>query len=231
MTMKKYFKITGLSYVGIFVLAIFANFLVIEKFVVADASQTFLNVVENANMFRWAASAFIIASILDIFASLGLYFIYQNVNKAVALLSTWMRIVHATLMGVATYKLLEAVQIVGDVASSSALENTVKESVTLLSLHAFENIWLIGLVFFGVHLFCLGYLIYHSGFTPKVLTFLLALAGLGYVIDSFAHFLISDYENYASIFFAIVATPSIIGEMSFTIWLLYKGFKKQVLQN
>lgn len=229
--MKNYFKITGLSYVGIFVLAIFANFFVIEKFVVADTSQTFLNVIENANMFRWATSAFIIAGILDILAGFGLYFIYKNVNKAIGLLSTWMRIVHATLMGVATYKLLEVTQVVGDILPYSALENSTKEAITLLSLQAFENIWLIGLIFFGVHLFLLGYLIYRSGFTPKIFTFLLVLAGLGYVIDSFAHFLISDYQNYASIFFAIVATPSIIGEMSFTIWLLYKGFKKQVSQN
>lgn len=226
--MKNYFKITGLSYVGIFVLAIFANFFVIEKFIVADASQTFINVVENANMFRWATSAFIIAGILDILAGFGLYFIYQNVNKAIALLSTWMRIVHATLMGVATYKLLEVAQVVGDILPYSTLDNSIKEAISLLSLQAFENIWLIGLIFFGVHLFLLGYLIYRSGFTPKIFTFLLVLAGLGYVIDSFAHFLMSDYQNYASIFFAIVATPSIIGEMSFTIWLLYKGFNKQV---
>jgi hypothetical protein len=46
-----------------------------------------------------------------------------------------------------------------------------------------------------------------------------------YMIDTAAHFLLTDYETYGSIFLALVAIPSIIGEMSFAIWLLIKGGK------
>jgi hypothetical protein len=58
---------------------------------------------------------------------------------------------------------------------------------------------------------------------------LLPVAGLGYLIDSFAQFLLSDYENYTAIFSMIVMIPGIVGELSFTIWLLYKGIRRNNL--
>lgn len=46
-----------------------------------------------------------------------------------------------------------------------------------------------------------------------------------YMIDTGAHFLLSNYDGYGSIFLALVAIPSIIGEMSLAVWLLVKGGK------
>jgi hypothetical protein len=45
------------------------------------------------------------------------------------------------------------------------------------------------------------------------------------MIDTVAHFLLPDYEDYGSLFLALVAIPSIMGEMSFAIWLLVKSGK------
>ena len=41
--------------------------------------------------------------------------------------------------------------------------------------------------------------------------------------DTAAHFLLPNYDAYSSIFLALVAIPSIAGELSFSIWLLVKG--------
>jgi len=60
---------------------------------------------------------------------------------------------------------------------------------------------------------------------PKVIAFFLIIAGSMYMIDTAAHFALPDYDVYASIFLALVAIPSILGEMSFAIWLLVKGGK------
>ena len=47
------------------------------------------------------------------------------------------------------------------------------------------------------------------------------------MIDTGAHFMLSDYEVYGSILLALVAIPSIIGEMSFAIWLLVKSSEEK----
>ena len=44
-----------------------------------------------------------------------------------------------------------------------------------------------------------------------------------YMVDTAAHFLLSAYNAWAPVFLALVAIPSIIGEMSFAVWLLVKG--------
>lgn len=101
------------------------------------------------------------------------------------------------------------------------------DAQVMLFLDAFNYGWLIGLVCFGVHLILLGYLILKSGFIPRVLGILLILAGAGYVSDTLANALLADYDAYATVFLLIVAVPTVVGELAFTIWLLWRGGKAQ----
>ena len=99
-------------------------------------------------------------------------------------------------------------------------------------LFDFDTLWTVGLLFFGIHLILLGYLVIKSTYIPKTLGLLLILAAIGYIIDGMAKLFMSNYIDYKDIFEIIVIMPSVIGEFSFTVWLLIKGFKKQKgLQN
>jgi hypothetical protein len=115
---------------------------------------------------------------------------------------------HAAIMGVAIFALPVAL-------ASTTMEEILKQ------VDIFNIIWLIGLFFFGIHLILLGKIIGK----PKIIALFLVIAGIMYMIDTVAHFLLPNYDAYASLFLALVALPSIIGEMSFAIWLLVKGGK------
>lgn len=95
------------------------------------------------------------------------------------------------------------------------------EEAILVQVDTFNYIWLIGLFFFGIHLTLLSKI----ALVPKFIKGMLALAGVMYVVDTVAHFSLSNYADFASVFLVLVATPSIIGEMSFALWLLIKGGK------
>jgi len=69
---------------------------------------------------------------------------------------------------------------------------------------------------FGVHLLLLGFLAFRSGYVPRVLGALLALAGLGYLVDSLGAFLSSGYSTEVAVFTGV-------GELVLMIWLLTKG--------
>jgi tryptophan-rich sensory protein len=101
-----------------------------------------------------------------------------------------------------------------------ALESTTQTEI-LKQVDIFNTLWLIGLFFFGMHLILLGRIIGK----PGIIVFFLVLAGIMYMVDTAAHFLLMNYDIYSSFFLALVAIPSIIGEMSFAIWLLMKGGK------
>ncbi len=104
------------------------------------------------------------------------------------------------------------------------------DALVLLFLNGHSIGYSIGLVLFGLSLFVLGYLVFKSGYFPGILGVLLIVAASGYLIDSFASFLLPNYANYEAIFALVVFLPALIGELSMCVWLLVKGVTVQRTQ-
>ncbi|MBE2190101.1 MAG: DUF4386 domain-containing protein [Desulfobulbaceae bacterium] len=195
-------KIAGVSYLVIFFAAIFANFFVLESI-----SNDPLNTVqENHLMVRFGIMAFLVTVIFDVVVAWALYELYKD--NILSGLSTLFRMMHAAIMGVAVFAL------------PIALSSTTSQEI-LRQVDVFNITWLIGLFFFGIHLILLGRILKK----PKFITLFLIIAGIMYIVDTSAHFLLENYDDYSSIFLALVAIPSIFGEMALSIWLLVKGGK------
>jgi hypothetical protein len=192
--------LAGVSYLIIFFAAIFANFFVLESIL----KDPVLTIQENHMIVRFGILAFMITVVFDVVVAWALYEIYKKHHLSG--LSTLFRMMHAAIMGVAIFAL--------PVALASETSQEILKQVDI-----FNFIWLIGLFFFGIHLILLGRIIRK----PKLIAIFLAIAGVMYMIDTGAQFLLPDYDAYGSIFLAMVAIPSIVGEMSFSIWLLLKG--------
>ncbi len=90
-------------------------------------------------------------------------------------------------------------------------------------MKGFNNIWSIGLVVFGCHLYVLGYLVFKSGYIPKIFGVLLIIASLCYIINNFANLLVNNYEKYKATVELFFSLPMIAGELGFGLWLLFKG--------
>jgi len=195
--------VAGGSYWIIFFAAIFANFFVIESL-----KNEPLTVIQlNHILVRAGILAFLVTVIFDVVVAWALYELFKD--NPLTLLSTLFRMMHAAIMGVAIFALPAVF------ALDSANE-------ILKQVDIFNAIWLIGLFFFGVHIILLGKIIEK----PKIIVFFLILAGIMYILDTAAHIALPNYEVYASIFLALVAIPSIFGEMLFAIWLIIKGGKE-----
>jgi hypothetical protein len=78
----------------------------------------------------------------------------------------------------------------------------------------------ISLVFFAGFCIVAGVLIYRSGFLPRTLGVMMAIAGLCYLINSFALFLA---PALASMLFPYILMPCLLAELSLALWLLVKG--------
>jgi len=63
----------------------------------------------------------------------------------------------------------------------------------------------------------LGYLIYRSGFLPKVSGLLLALSGVGFVAKTFTWALAPSYSS------PLLLMPAGVAALALTGWLLVKG--------
>ena len=228
---KNLLKITGISYLIIFFTAIFANFVAIENIVVpGNAAATFENLINNELVFRLAILSFIITIIFDVVIAWALWVLLKPVNKNFSLFAAWFRLVHAIVFAVGLYHLVSIIRISFGDANFYNLSGEQMASQVLLFFTQFNDTWLIGLIFFGVHLIALGYLLLRSKLAPKFIGILLYIAGIGYMIDSTAGLLYPNYNEMEMISMIIVIIPGVVGELSFTVWLLVKGFSSRPLQ-
>jgi hypothetical protein len=88
----------------------------------------------------------------------------------------------------------------------------------MMFLNAHEAVVIIWGLFFSLHLFVFGYLVYKSGYIPKLIGVLLVLASLSYLIQGFGNIL---FPQYKALFTSIGFLSSI--EIALPLWLLIKG--------
>jgi hypothetical protein len=215
--------IAGFSYLAIFVLAIFANFFAIERLVVSgDAATTTTNIMASAGLLRGGLASFIAVFVLDVVIAWGLFIAFRHLNRDWSLLQAWLRIVGATLLGASLIFLYLVLQLIGRAGDLSALDRAQLEAQVMTYLNGFDFLWLIGLFCFGVHLIVVAYLTLKSGYIPKLLGYLLFLAGAAYAVDTMAHALLANYADFENFFLILVAASSIVAELWFALWLLLK---------
>lgn len=224
-----YSRIAGFGLLLMAILAMFANFTVLKGLIVPeDAAATAANIITNEMVFRSGFISFVIVLILDVLVAWALYILLKPVNKNLAMLAAWFRLVYTAIFGIALYHFLNVLQLLSGAEYLKVFTTDQIHAQVMLLIDAFNNGWLIGLVFFGFHLFVVGYLIVKSGgYLPRMIGIFLILASAGYLIDSLAHFLLPNYNDYKTIFLLVVAIPGVIGELSLAFWLLIKGVKVQ----
>jgi hypothetical protein len=224
MTPRRAAKTAGTGYLVIFVLAIFANFVVVNGLVESgDAAATAKNIAESEGQFRAGLVAFAIVFVVDVVVAWALFILFRNLDRDVSLLAAWFRLVYTVFLGVALIFFFVALQLLSGDGYLDAFEPGQLDAHVLLAVDAFNYAWLIGLVCFGVHLIIIGYLVVASRWTSRALGYILMVAGTAYIVDTAARAVLSEYADVENLFLAIVAVPSVIGELWFTVWLLRTG--------
>ncbi|TJY35961.1 DUF4386 domain-containing protein [Pontimicrobium aquaticum] len=225
--MKRIAKTSGIAYLMIFIAGFYANFYAVESLIdLENANATIANLTQNSSQFMYGIIGFVVMLVFDLLLVWSLHILLKKVNKNISLTASTLRFINVLFFCAALLNLFEVYQIMHDQNLNIQAIETQQNIMSLLK--NFNQIWIIGLMIFGVHLAFLGYLIFKSNNIPKSIGLLLFIAALGYVIDGIANFMMPNYADYKDIFAIIVIMPAVIGEFSFTIWLLIKGFKKQL---
>ncbi len=220
-------RIAGVGYVLLFGLAIFANFFVREGLVVVDdAATTAAKIAESKGLFRLGLVAFLAIFLLDIVVAWALHIVFRTEHHDLSLMAAWSRLVYTVFLGVAAIFFFQALAYYQSPAITEALGVTERNAQALLGLELFNSTWLIGLAAFGLHLIVLGYLVTRAADTPRFLGLFMIAAGVAYLVDTTAHTLLANYEEYATPLLMMVAIPSVIAEGWFGLWLLLRAGKK-----
>ena len=205
---------------------LFAEFYSYSHLVVkGNMAQTTHNIQAHPGLFFVTFLCYFSSFICDIVIAWGLYFLLKPVNPALSLLAAWFQLVYAAVGLYSTLNLVTVLRLLNRPEYLAQLGAGPLQAQVGLLLASFRASWEMDLGLFGIHLGLVGYLIYRSSYIPKVLGFLLALAGLGYLINSMAPYVLPEANlGWLPITF--------VGELLFLLWLLIKGsrLKDQVME-
>lgn len=206
------------------VLAAFTEFVVLEEFVTqGSATQTATDILSSERMFHFGIVSLFVVAVLDVVVAWALFTVFEPVSRSLSLLAAWFRVVYAGVLLVAISELMGALHLLNNADSITVLSTAQVHAQVLLDINAFYDIRYAGLILFGLHLLVLGYLAYRADYATTFLGALLAIAGLGYVIDSVGPVLSPGYSVELVMFV-------FIGEVVLIFWLLIKG-RRIVLNN
>ena len=206
----------GVAILLMSVLAGFGNFGVQGLVTEGNAAQTAKAITGSDGLFRLGIVSLFLVVALDVFVAWALYRVFSPVSRSISMLAACFRLVYAGVFMVAVSQLLGVLHLLGNDAYLLVFSAEQLHAQALLGIGTFNDVWDAGLVLFGLHLLVIGDLAYRSGYVPRFLGVLLAIAGLGYVVDTFGAVLSPGSWTDVSSF-------TFIGEFLLALWLVIWG--------
>lgn len=221
---KKTARIAGLIYLVVVLTGIFHLMYVPSKLFVSDnPSVTISNIIASETLFRVGILGGLICYTAFLLLPLVLYKLLSPVNKTHAVLMVTLAVVSVPISFVNMLNKFAVLTLISKANYLSVFEADKLQAQALLYLDYYRNGNQIASIFWGLWLFPFGYLVFKSGFLPKVLGILLMVGCIGYLIDFMGSFLFSKYgETGISTFMTI---PGSLGEIGICLWLLIIGIK------
>jgi Domain of unknown function (DUF4386) len=199
----------------------YAEFTIWPKLVIpGHIDQTVANIGSHHGLFLTATFCYLINFIEDIILAWGLYILLAPVNRALALLASWFRLIYAAIALFGVFYLATVYRMLTTPDYLTLFGRGPLQAQVNLLLNSFRYDYSLALVIFGLHLLLIGYLIIRSRYIPWWLGILLIINGAGWVVDSLQPYLYPD----AQLDFVFV---TFFGELIFMLWLLIRGWKIQ----
>jgi hypothetical protein len=220
-----YARVAGFLLLFVAIIAPFSQLYVPSTLIVpGDATATANNIAASGWLFHLGIVSDSLVFLIEIVLCVLLYVLLRPVSRTLSLVVAFARLAMTVVMGINLLPYFIALLLLSGAGYLTAFEPDQLDALVLLFLNAREYGVYIWQSVFVLHLVVLGYLVFKSGYFPRILGVLLILGALGYLIDSFGNIL---FPNYEGIFGLVVAVTSIIGELPFFLWLLIKGVNVQ----
>jgi hypothetical protein len=222
-SLKKTARIAGILILVITVFAPFSMMYVPNRIIVpGDAGATAGNLVAYEGLFRLGLVSDSIVFLIEIAIVVLLYVLLKPVSKTLSLIAAFSRLAMTVIQGINLINSFVALQLLSGAGYLNVFEPDQLHALVLLFLTVHESVVLVWGLFFSLHLFFLGCLVYKSGYIPRILGVVLVIAGVFYLVPHLGIFLFPKYEEI----FSTISMISVI-ELALPIWLVIRGIRDQ----
>ena len=217
-------RMAGLFYFVYFLITIPSDVCRDRFIVLGDATATANNIMASEWLFRLSFVGDLLSAVFFLLAAWALYVLLKSVNKDIALLFLLLN-----LGGVAVYSInllnqFAAVLLLSGADYLKVFQADQLQALAMFFLNLRQNGYWIAQVFFGAWLFPLGYLVFKSGFLPRILGVVMMIHFVGWTTTSLQFFL---FPGFGAIIY-LTGALGFISEVGLTLWLLIKGVKEPI---
>ena len=220
MNPNKIARVAGFLYLLMAPFGIFGMLYIPSIIIVpGDVAITANNIMASESLFRSGIVSTLMVQIINIFMVLVLYKLLKPVNKNHALLMVMFVLVAVPISFINELNKFAALLLLSGADYLTAFTANQLHALVPLFLDLHEYGIHINSMFFGLWLLPFGYLVFKSGYIPRILGILLMIGWLGYMLEFFTFFLLPDFNAAIEPVFMITG----IGEFLLPLWLLIKG--------
>jgi hypothetical protein len=192
-----------------------------------DAGTILAYVVANRDGFEFMILLGAIGFVDYLALAVVFYRLFSPVSKDVARLMVTFMVASVPLSLAALARRMDVLSVLDGARNSPGLGVDQMQAQVMSALQGANNLMLVAAIFWGLWLFPLGWLVFRSGFVPRVLGVLLMLGGFWYALIFVGTVLNPGYQEtlMARAISFISGVPSVIGEMGTALWLLFVGMR------
>ena len=220
-TNKKTARMAGLIYFLYFVTHIISDVCRDGLIVAGDAAATASNILAREGLFTITAVGDLVAAALFGLSAWALYVLLKPVNKNLALLFLLLNLGGVAIQCSSDIFLFASSLLMNGSDYLKGFQADQLQALAMFSLTLREKGFLISQLFFGAWLFPLGYLVFKSGFLPKILGIVLMVHCFTWVSTFFQSFLFPGFDAITYVSWPL----GFIAEVGLTLWLLIMGAK------
>jgi hypothetical protein len=197
-------------------------FVYARVYVPGDAATTARNLIANSGLVRAGVVADLVQATIWVFLALTLYRLLKPVSKSAAGAMVVFVAIGAGIVMLNEVFGFEALRVATGAVSLASIGAAGSNAIALLLVDAQHYGILVAQIFFGLWLLPLGYLVYKSGWFPRLLGIVLIVGAAGYLADTFAAFLVPDLDKAIH---GYITIPSAIAEIWTLGYLLVIGVR------
>lgn len=223
--LKKLTRLAGILYLAIFVIYPLSTMVRSMLVVPGDAAATASNIAESGTLFRWGLAGEVTIFLIEIVLAAVLYTLLRPVSRTMSLGASLARVAEGVVMAAGNvFTGILTLVAVGGAGYLAVFSPEQRDALALFFQDANDYVVLTWGFFFALSQVLTGWLVYRSGFFPKIPGVLLILAGVGYFLQSYGTFVAPDMEGVLETVVIVLAVP---GELVFALWLLIKGVDEE----
>ena len=214
----------GFLYFIYIVIHIFADVIGRSKLIVfGDAATTAKNIMASAWQFRIGVMSDLLAAVLFLLTAWALYVLLKPVNKNLALLFLLLNLGGVAIQCFSDLFLFASQLLLSGADYLKVFQADQLQALAMFFLNLYQNGYWISQIFFGAWLFPLGYLVFKSGFLPRILGIVLMIHCVAWLMTSLQFFLFPGFDAIKYVSWPL----GFIAEFGLTLWLLIMGVKDQ----